>query len=63
LHHCDRRSQANPARPGTGQHEEHRRLKKFRFVDLLEGKAARLVAILIFVAIVLLLALIMTQTA
>jgi len=52
-----------PPLPGAGQHEEHRRLKKIRFVDLLEGKAARLLAILIFVAIVLLLALIMSQTA
>ncbi len=52
-----------PPAPGAGQHEEHDRLKKIRIVDLLEGKAARLVAILIFVAIVLLLAFIMSQTA
>jgi hypothetical protein len=52
-----------PPVAGAGHHEEHCRLKKFRFVDLLEGKAARLLAILIFVAIVLLLALIVSQTA
>jgi len=38
-------------------------LKKIRIVDLLEGKTARVLAILVLVVIVFVLAFIMSQTA
>jgi hypothetical protein len=49
--------------PGRAQREEYYRLKKVRIVELLEGKAARLAAIFVFIVIVLVLAFIMSQTA
>jgi hypothetical protein len=49
--------------PLFGQYGEGLRLNKIRFVDLLEGKLARFLAILLLIGIVLLLAFAMSQTA
>ena len=62
LHHSDGATGRRPPAPGQTRTEEYQRLKKIRIVDLLEGKTAYVLAILGFVAIVVLFALIMSQT-
>lgn len=63
LPHCDDAPGRPQRAPGRGPGEEYQRLKKIRIVDLLEGKTARVLAILVLVVIVFVLAFIMSQTA
>ena len=63
LHHCGEAAGRTLPVPCQVQREERQRLRKIRFVDLLEGKTARILAILVFVIIVVVLAFIMSQTA
>jgi len=62
LHHCAEATRPSPL-PGQARNDkEHQRLKKIRVVDLLEGKTARILALLVFVLIVVLIAFVMSQT-
>jgi hypothetical protein len=63
LHHCDAAAGRPLPVPGQAQCEEYLRLKKIRIIDLLEGKTAHVLAILVFVVIVVVLAFIMAQSA
>jgi hypothetical protein len=53
---------ARPARAEPGPYEECPCLKKIRIIDLLEGKVAIFLAILLFVILVLGFAVVMSQT-
>ena len=48
---------------GWRQREAHYPLKKIRIIDLLEGKTARILAIMLFIGAILVLAFIVSQTA
>jgi hypothetical protein len=64
LHQCGaRRGRPIPAPPRQRHFEERYRLKRIRIVDLLEGKTAVVLAVVLFVVIVVIFAYAVFQTA